>query len=357
MLLVFVLLLVALAFEYINGFLDTANSIATVVATRVLTPREAVIMSAIFNLVGALVGTAVAVTIGNSLVDNHYVTLPTLFCALSGAVIWNLIVWRLGLPSSSSHALIGGLCGATVATAHTHLEVVRWSVIDPVTHVHCGLWPKVLLPMMMAPVIGFSLGFLVMGFLLVALRSWKPHHVNLIFGKSQLLSAAWMSLSHGTNDAQKTMGVIALVLFTATHSGTFDPLPAWLGFLKLPEFAIPVWVKAVCALTMAAGTAVGGMRIIKTVGSKIVRMRLIHGFAAQATAAAVIHAASHWGIPLSTTHITSTSIMGVGATQRLSAVKWGMVSHILTAWVLTLPATSLLGYTLFQMVRGLGLVP
>ena len=357
MLLVLALLLVALAFEYINGFLDTANSIATVVATRVLTPREAVLMSAVFNLVGALVGTAVAATIGNSLVDNHYVTLPTLLCALCSAVIWNLTVWRFGLPSSSSHALIGGLCGATVATAYSNFEVIRWSVIDPVTHAHLGLWPKVLLPMMVAPIVGLTLGYVVMGFFLVTLKRWQPYHVNLLFGKSQLLSAAWMSFSHGTNDAQKTMGVIALILCTATQAGTFAQLPPWLGFLQLPHFAVPIWVKVVCALTMAAGTAMGGMRIIKTVGSKIVRMRLIHGFAAQVTAAAVIQAASHWGIPLSTTHIASTSIMGVGATQRLNAVKWSVVFHIVSAWVLTLPATMLLGYGLFRLIRALALVP
>jgi len=272
-------------------------------------------------------------------------------------VIWNLTVWYFGLPSSSSHALIGGLCGATAATAHCNFEVIRWSVVDPITHAHIGLWPKVLLPMIWAPVIGFTLGFLMMGFHLVALRRWQPHQVNLLFGKSQLLSASWMSFSHGTNDAQKTMGIIALILFTATRAGTFDHLPSWLGFLQLPHFAIPVWVKVLCAMTMAAGTAVGGMRIIKTVGSKIVRMRLIHGFVAQTTAAAVIQAASHWGIPLSTTHITSTSIMGVGATQRLNAVKWSVVLHIVTAWLLTLPTTMLLGFGLFSLFRCLGYLP
>jgi inorganic phosphate transporter, PiT family len=357
MILVALLLLVALAFEYINGFLDTANSIATVIATRVLTPSQAVLMSAVFNLGGALLGTAVATTIGNNLVDNSCVTLPTLLCALGSAVIWNLTVWRFGLPSSSSHALIGGLCGATVATAHNNFAVIKWSVCDPLTHAYLGLWPKVLLPMIVAPVIGFSLGFAVMGLFLVALKNWKPHHVNLFFGRSQLLSAAWMSLSHGTNDAQKTMGIIALILFTATNTGTFAKLPSWLGFLTLPHFTVPLWVKIVCALTMAAGTAVGGMRIIRTVGSKIVRMRQIHGFAAQTTAAAIIQFASHWGIPLSTTHIASTSIMGVGATQRLTAVKWSVVLHIVSAWVFTLPATFVVGYALFHGLQFLGWVP
>jgi inorganic phosphate transporter, PiT family len=212
-----------------------------------------------------------------------------------------------------------------------------------------------LLPMIIAPGIGFAIGFGIMGVLMLSLKRWQPHQVNLLFGKSQLLSAAWMSFSHGTNDAQKTMGIMALTLVTATKAGTFDQLPAWLAFLRLHHFAVPVWVKVVCALTMAAGTAVGGMRIIKTVGSKIVHMRLIHGFAAQATAAAVIQAASHWGIPLSTTHITSTSIMGVGATQRLNAVKWSVVFHIVTAWCLTLPATMLLGYALFRVLQKLAM--
>lgn len=357
MILVFTLLVAAMVFEYTNGFMDTANSIATVVATRVLKPRQAVAMSAVFNLAGALVGTAVAATIGNSLVDSNFVTLHTILCALGSAVIWNLTVWWFGLPSSSSHALIGGLCGATIATAHFRFDVIRWSTIDPTTHAHIGLWPKVLMPMMIAPITGFIIGFVVMGLLLLLLKNWHPHNVNLVFGKSQLLSAAWMSFSHGTNDAQKTMGIIALTLVTATKEGIFTNLPPWLEFLQLPQFSVPVWVKVTCALTMAAGTAVGGMRVIKTVGTRIVRMRQIHGFAAQVTAAAVIQAATHWGIPLSTTHIASTSIMGVGATQRLNAVKWSVVLHIVTAWCLTLPATMLVGYTLFRILQILSCVP
>jgi PiT family inorganic phosphate transporter len=351
LLLVLGLLLVALAFEYINGFLDTANSIATVVCTRVMTPRQAVVMSAVFNLAGALAGTAVATTVGTCLVDGNYVTLHTILCALLSAVIWNLIVWRLGLPSSSSHALIGGLCGATVATAHGELAVIRWCVFNHSQQTLEGIWPKVILPMMASPVIGFAVGFLAMGLLVVCFRKWRPWRVNFVFGKAQLLSASWMSFSHGTNDAQKTMGVIALTLFTASRTGTFDRCPPWLHFLYTPYFHIPLWVKVICAVTMAAGTAVGGWRIIRTVGQKIVRLQPVHGFAAQTTAATVIQVASHFGIPLSTTHICSTSIMGVGATKRFSAVKWGVVGHIVGAWVLTLPITAAMGYGLLRLLQ------
>lgn len=342
-------ILVALFFEYINGFHDTANSIATVVSTKVLSPRQAVMMAAFFNLAGAMTGTAVASTIGKGIVDTQFVTLTTLFCALWGAVLWNLFTWWLGLPSSSSHALIGGLCGATLASAHDHWGVIKWAVVNPATHRIEGLWPKVVVPMFVSPVCGIVLGFVLMGFLLIALRSWIPYRINQIFGKLQLLSAAYMGFSHGTNDAQKTMGIIALATFTATRGGLFDDLPAWLQFLRSPQFAVATWIKISCAIVMALGTAAGGWRIIKTLGHKMVKLQPIHGFAAETTAATVIQVATHWGVPLSTTHIISTSIMGVGATKRFSAVKWGVVERMVWAWVLTIPITGLLGYVFMRI--------
>jgi len=343
-------ILVALAFEYINGFHDSANSIATVVSTKVLTPRQAVSMAAVFNLMGALWGVSVATTIGKGLVDTQFVTVQTIFCALIGAIVWNLLTWYLGLPSSSSHALIGGLCGATLASAHGQWSVIHWSVVNPVTHHVEGLWPKVIMPMFISPTAGIIGGFLLMSFLLIVLRRLTPRVINAVFGKLQLVSASFMGLSHGTNDAQKTMGIIALVLYTATQQGTFAGLPAGLHFLRTPEFKVVFWIKIACALTMAAGTAAGGWRIIKTLGHKMVKLQPIHGFAAETTAATIISIASHWGIPLSTTHVISTSIMGVGATKRLSAVKWGIVGKMVWAWVLTIPATALMAYWLQQLL-------
>jgi inorganic phosphate transporter, PiT family len=209
--------------------------------------------------------------------------------------------------------------------------------------------------MILAPIVGLLVGFIIMGVLLFFLRRWKPHTVNVFFGKAQLVSAAWMSFSHGTNDAQKTMGIIALTLFTATtKTHAFDNLPQWLGFLHTPKFDIHVWVKAVCAITMAAGTAAGGWRIIKTLGNKLVKMQPVHGFAAQTTAAAVIESATHWGIPLSTTHVITSAILGVGATKRLSAVKWPVMLNIVVAWVLTLPITALLGYGITYVAHWMG---
>jgi PiT family inorganic phosphate transporter len=349
MVLVLSVIFFALIFEYVNGFHDTANSIATVVSTKVLTPRQAVVWAACFNLVGALTGTAVATTIGKGLVDTNFVDLTTILSAILGATVWNVLTWWLALPSSSSHALVGGLCGATLASAHGVWSVIKWSTHAPQTGQLEGLWPKVILPMLVSPVLGMVIGFLVMGILLIALRSWLPYYVNLVFGKAQLFSAAFMGFSHGTNDAQKTMGILSLAMFTATTSGMFGGLPDWLSFLKMTVFHVPLWVKVICALTMAAGTAAGGWRIIRTLGHKVVRLQPIHGFAAETSAAAVIQIATHWGIPVSTTHIISTSIMGVGATKRLSAVRWGLVERMLWAWVLTLPVTGCLGF-LFEIV-------
>jgi PiT family inorganic phosphate transporter len=355
MTLILCVILVALMFEYINGFHDTANAIATSVSTKVLTPRQAIVLSTVFNLIGALAGTAVAKTIGAGLVDTQYITLTTIMCALLGAIIWNLLTWWWGIPSSSSHALVGGLCGAAVASAQNNFSVIHWATHDAVKHEWTGVVPKVIIPMVAAPIVGLLVGFIIMGLLLFILRTWKPHTVNVFFGKAQWLSAAWMSFSHGTNDAQKTMGIIALTLFTATtKTNAFDQLPHWLDFLHTPKFDIHVWVKVVCALTMAAGTAAGGWRIIKTLGNKLVKMQPVHGFAAQTTAAAVIESATHWGIPLSTTHVITSAILGVGATKRLNAVKWPVMLNIVVAWVLTLPVTALLSYGITYIAHWLG---
>ena len=340
MVLFFVVVLAALIFEYINGFHDAANAIATVVSTKVLTPRQAITMAAFFNLTGALMGTAVASTIGKGMVDLKVVTMPTILCALIGAIVWNIITWLLGLPSSSSHALIGGLCGAALATARGDWSVLHW---------HTGLFPKVVVPMISSPVAGFFVGGLLMFLLLLLLHRLTPHLVHGIFGKLQLVSAAWMAHSHGTNDAQKTMGIISLALFTGTTSGAFARLPPALHFLRTPEFHISTWVIVLCATTMAAGTAAGGWRIIRTLGHKMVKLQPVHGFAAETTAAVIIQAASSYGIPLSTTHVISASIMGVGAVKRFSGVKWGLVGRIVWAWVLTLPFTALIGYILVRV--------
>ena len=345
---------VALVFEYINGFHDTANSIATVVSTKVLSPRQAVMLAAVFNLFGALWGTAVATTIGKGLVDTDFVTPATVLCALLGGIVWNLVTWRVGLPSSSSHALIGGLCGSTLASAGGNWAVIKWSTFDAAKHAYGGLWHKVVIPMITSPACGMLFGFAAMAVLMIVLRNRRPVTVNRIFGKLQLASAAWMGFSHGTNDAQKTMGVIALTLFSATAAGTLDGAPAFLRFLHTPEFAVATWVKITCAIVMALGTAAGGWRIIKTLGHRLVKLQPVHGFAAETTAAAIIQTASHWGIPVSTTQVISASIMGVGAAKRLNAVKWGVVERMLWAWAFTLPVTAFLGYVFLRLLKWSG---
>lgn len=344
-----IVLLAALAFGYTNGFHDAANAIATVISTKVLTPRQALLLATFFNLIGAMLGTAVAATISSGIVDAHAVDMNTVLAALLGAIVWNVFTWWLGLPSSSSHALIGGLCGAAIGTAHGDWSVLKW---DIGTWPHsAGLWPKVIFPMVISPICGFAFGGIFMGFLIICLIRARPSKVQKTFGKLQILSASWMGLSHGMNDTQKTMGIVALALFTATKSGAFEHLSPTFSFLRMTDLhAIPMWVIIVCALTMAAGTAGGGMRIIRTLGHKMVRLQPVHGFAAETTSALIIQIASHFGIPLSTTHVISSSIMGVGATKRLSAVKWGIVQRIVWAWVLTLPAAGLVSYVCARLL-------
>jgi len=345
MLTFFVVVFAAIVFEYSNGFHDAANAIATVVSTKVLTPRQAIVMAAIFNLTGALLGGAVASTIGKGLVDTDFVTMATVLCALIAAFAWNITTWWVGLPSSSSHALIGGLCGAALASARGNWSVLKWN---------SGLWPKVVVPMITSPLAGFFLGALVMFALFLIFHRFTPAAVHSVFGKLQIVSAAWMAHSHGTNDAQKTMGIITLALFTGTKAGSFDHLPGWLIFLQTPVFAaIPAWVTILCAITMAAGTAAGGWRIIRTLGHKMVKLQPVHGFAAETSAALIIQTASVYGIPLSTTHVISTSIMGVGAAKRFSGVKWTVVERIIWAWILTLPTTGLIGFILARTVAAL----
>lgn len=345
--LVFLLVLAAaLVFEYINGFHDAANAIATIVSTNVLTPRQAIALAASFNLAGGLLGTAVATTIGQGLVDPHAVTITTILAALLGAIIWNLLTWWLGLPSSSSHALVGGLCGAALASTHLHWSVLKWSD---------GLWPKVVVPMITSPALGFMLGALFMAGLTAALLHSRLSMVQGVFGKLQTVSAAWMALSHGSNDAQKTMGIITLALFTGTNAGLFQTLPPVFHFLQTPVFTVPSWVVLLCALTMALGTAAGGWRIIRTLGHRMVKLQPVHGFAAETSAALIIQVASQFGLPLSTTHVITTSIMGVGATKRFSAVKWGLVHRIVWAWLLTLPLSGSLGYVVMWLFQWRGL--
>ncbi|MBK1717088.1 inorganic phosphate transporter [Thiocystis violacea] len=366
-------ILTALVFEYINGFHDTANSIATVVATKVLTPMQAVALAATTNLLGALWGTAVAKTIASGLLDQTVVEVSSqlILCALAGGIVWNLATWFVGLPSSSSHALIGGLCGAAVAATDLQWSAVIWSEPADPWYKGAGVLWKVVVPMVSSPLLGFTAGFLAMGLLFALLwamarrggwlqRLARPRWVNAFFGKAQLGSAAYMGLAHGLNDAQKTMGIIALALLSAHQAGTLEILPAWLTWLRPSEAAIAhgdidTWIKVTCALTMAAGTAVGGWRIIKTLGHKIVRLHPIHGFAAETAAASVITLASSLGIPVSTTHNISAAILGVGAAKRFSAIRWTVVERMLWAWILTIPAAGGIAFGLFKLLQVLDL--
>ena len=315
MLLLLTIVAVALVFDYTNGFHDTANAIATSVSTRALSPRVAVLMAAGLNLLGALLYTGVAKTVGEGLVDTDLVTLPLVLAALIGAVAWNFTTWYFGIPSSSSHALFGGLIGAMIAAVG--VSGVEWA----------GVVDKIILPMVGSPLLGFVCAWVLMTSLIWLVRRRPPGPVNRWFRRLQPVSAGFMAFSHGGNDAQKTMGIITLALYA---SG------------KIETFTIPTWVKVACALAMAAGTYSGGWRIIHTLGSKVIKLDPIHGFAAETSAASVIQLATHFGIPVSTTHTITAAIMGTGSTQRLSAVRWGVAGNIVTAWVLTLPAAGLI---------------
>jgi PiT family inorganic phosphate transporter len=370
--LVLVVVVVALVFEYINGFHDTANSIATVVATKVLSPMQAVGLAAGMNLFGALWGTAVAKTVASGIIDAGVVDVSSqlILCALLGAIVWNLITWALGLPSSSSHALIGGLCGAAFAAASNNFHAIIWSEAKEPVWKSAGVLWKVVVPMVSSPLLGFIAGFLVMGVLFAIIsgmaasggflrRMARPRWVNGFFGKAQILSAATMGFAHGSNDAQKTMGIIALTLVAAQADGTLSNLPSWLAFLHpspgaIADNDIDTWIKVTCALIMAAGTAAGGWRIIKTLGHKLVKLHPIHGFAAETSAASVILLASSLGIPVSTTHNISASIMGVGVAKRFNSIKWTVVEKMIWAWILTIPAAGGFAYAFFKLFKSMG---
>jgi len=310
-----VVLGLAIAFDYINGFHDTANAIATSVATRALKPGWAIAMSAVANFAGALTGTAVAETVGTGLIDTNVIEGQTVIAAaLVGAIAWNLFTWRLGIPSSSSHALIGGLLGAALISA----GIGSWQIE--------GIFGKVLVPLVGSPIIGFTIGLLLMILIFNLFRRAHPGKLNGAFRRLQVLSAAWMAFSHGSNDAQKTMGIMTLALVTAG---------------VIPEFRVPLWVILVAATAISLGTAAGGWRIIKTMGTRVVKLDPVHGFAAETTAATVIFTASQFGMPVSTTHVISSAIMGVGSSDRIKTVRWGVARSIVTAWVLTLPASAI----------------
>jgi len=419
----------ALVFEYTNGFQDAANAIATVVSTKVLSPRKAILYAAVLNFFGAFFGTHVAKTIGSGIVDKIAVSQEVILCALAGAIFLNLLTWFFGIPISCSHALIGGLLGAAVA--HNGLGIVHFD----------GLIKKVIVPMFASPLVGFLVGFMFMLSLLWMFAKASPERINKKFKFMQVISAGVMAFSHGSNDAQKTMGIITLGLLTywmtlgysgpkdfcvkampvansatvnlndfvkndgttgtvvkfekdvayvlSTKTGGDDSVKIDVEFyykngvlvfakesgvmvdadgatitftnplfkadkeytftLKAYHFTVPVWVIFICALTMALGTAAGGWKIIRTLGHKMIKLKPIHGFAAETTAASTILTASFFGFPVSTTHIISTAIMGVGSTIRLSAVKWGLVGKIVTAWFLTIPASAVVSALLYRL--------
>jgi PiT family inorganic phosphate transporter len=321
-----VVVLVALGFDFTNGFHDTANAVATSVSTRALSPRLAVLVAAVANLAGAFVTTAVAKTVGKGIIDTSLANEKTVLAALIGAIAWNLITWWLGLPSSSSHALIGGLVGAAIA--QSGLDGVQWH----------GLVHSVAIPALAAPMIAFLGAFLLL-LLVYWLFVWMtPGVANRSFRLGQLASGTWVAFTHGANDAQKTMGVIALALFEGGH---------------ISHFYIPTWVIVAAGLAIAAGTYVGGWRIMRTLGQRVFKMEPESGFAAQVTAGVTIYTATRLGYPLSTTHVISGSVLGAGATRRLSAVRWGVAGNIVSAWVLTIPAAAAVAAALYWPVQGL----
>jgi len=316
LLLLFMVVAAALVFDYINGFHDTANAIATCVSTRALSVKSAIIMAAVLNFAGALVSTKVAATIGKGIVDAKDVTQMVIFAGVMGAIIWNLITWYWGLPSSSSHALIGGVIGAAVA--HAGSAVLLW-----------GGLKKIVLALVLSPIVGTAIGFIFMLAILWGFRNKAPGPLNIGFRRLQVVSAAFMAFSHGTADAQKSMGIITLAL---------------LSFGSIPEFVVPVWVKLSCAIAMGLGTAAGGWRIIKTVGKDFVKLQPVHGFCVETAAAGVILGAASIGMPVSTTHVITSTILGVGLSKRLTAVNWNVAYRILWAWILTIPASAIVAF-------------
>ncbi|MGA2513864.1 MAG: inorganic phosphate transporter [Candidatus Limnocylindrales bacterium] len=321
----------AVSFDYINGFHDTANAIATSVSTRALKPEHAIVLSATANFVGALVfGTAVATTIGSGVVQDNMILgngATVLAAALLGAIAWNLITWALAIPSSSSHALVGGLIGAAIASSGPN--AVQWG----------NFAAKILVPLASSPVIGLLVGLGLMVVILNVFVHANPHRMNDRFRRLQIVSATYMALSHGTNDAQKTMGIMTLALFNAG---------------AISNKTVPTWVILLAATSMSFGTAAGGWRIMKTMGQRVVRLDPVHGFAAETTAATIIMGAAQLGMPVSTTHVISSAIMGVGTSERVNAVHWGVARSIVTAWVLTIPCAGAIAGCAFLALQVLG---
>ena len=334
--LVLLVVVFALLFDYINGFHDTANAIATVVSTRTLAPRTAIIMAAVLNFVGALATQGVAKTVASGIInaeaDPSGIPQSMILAGVGGAIVWNLITWYYGIPSSSSHALMGGLCGA--ALVHGGIEMILWR----------GVTNKVLIPIVLSPVIAFVVGFIVMKLIYLLFAKAQPHTVNHGFRGLQICSSAMMAFSHGSNDAQKSMGVITMALISTGLLTPTDP----------SNPSIPQWVILSCALAMAAGTSVGGWRIIKTMGHKIMRLEPVNGFAADTSSSFVILMADHFHAPISTTQVISGSIFGVGTAKRRSAVRWSVARNMVVAWMLTLPAAGSVAGVLYILLRGAG---
>jgi PiT family inorganic phosphate transporter len=317
---------VALFFDFTNGFHDTANAIATSVSTRALTPRTAVLLAAILNFVGAFASFAVAATIAKGIVDPDAITLSVILAGLVGAITWNLITWFLGLPSSSSHALIGGIAGSAIAASG--VDVINWS----------GIWDKVVKPGVLSPTIGFAAALVLMLVIIWVIRRRSPTRVNRVFRRAQIVSGSFVAFTHGTNDAQKTMGIIALALIVSGHLS--------------PDFQRPPsWVIVSSALAMSLGTYAGGWRIIRTMGTRIAKIDPPQGFAAQTTCAGILWTTAHYGFPVSTTQTITGCVMGAGASRRFSAVRWGIAGNIAVAWILTLPAAGLVGALMEEVTR------
>ncbi len=312
----------ALAFDYINGFHDTANAIATCVSTRALSVKSAIIMAAFLNFTGAMVSTKVASTIGKGIVDANNVTQLVVLAGILGAILWNLITWYYGMPSSSSHAIIGGLMGAVIA--HSGSATLHWNGLK-----------KIVLALILSPIAGVIVGFIFMIIIMWFFRNSSPGPLNKGFRRLQVASAAFMAFSHGTADAQKSMGVITMALVSY-------------GFL--PTFEVPTWVKLACAIAMGLGTAAGGWKIIKTIGKDFVKLQPVHGFCVETAAAAVIMGSSSIGMPVSTTHVITSTILGVGISKRLTAVNWNVAKRIVWAWVLTIPAAALVAFISYQVL-------
>ena len=324
---------VALFFDFTNGFHDTANSIATSVSTKALSPRNAVAMAAVLNFAGAFISFKVAATVAKGIVDPNAITLNILLAGLVGAITWNLITWYLGLPSSSSHALIGGMMGSAIMAQGWN--VVGWA----------GLWQKVLKPSLIAPFAGLAIAFALMTAIVWVIKRRSPAKINRVFRRGQLVSGGFVALTHGTNDAQKTMGIIALALVASGHLNADFTRP-------------PTWVIVAAALAMSAGTYAGGWRIIRTLGTRIAKIDPPQGFAAQTACASILWTTAHLGYPVSTTHVISGSVMGAGATRGLHAVRWGVAGNILVAWIFTIPMAGLVGAVmeLITRVQGGGLI-